>query len=67
MTQILNKDRLNFNDYVFLRRASLAWNQCSYENNLSKLQMICALNVIVPMRSLSMGEAEQIFKLANIF
>ncbi len=67
VTAMLSKDNLNLNDYVFLRRANLAWNQCSYNKEMSKLQLSCAFNVLVPVRSLSMGEAEQVFRLARLF
>ena len=32
VTAMLNKDNLNLADYIFLRRANLAWNQCAYNN-----------------------------------
>jgi hypothetical protein len=31
--------KLNFADYIFLRKANLAWKECATDKGLSKLKM----------------------------
>lgn len=64
---LMNKDNINLADYVILRRMALSWTQCSTEDKLSKVQLICAFNILVSVRPISLGESEQIFRMANIF
>jgi hypothetical protein len=37
------RKKINLADYVFVRRVNLAWNKCSIDNDLSRLNMDCAL------------------------
>jgi len=51
-------------DYVFVRRINLAWNKCSIDNDLSRLNMDCALQIISPARRLLYMQSNEVFELA---
>lgn len=53
-----NGKNLNFADYVFLRKANLAWKECSSESALSSRNMDCALQITNPGKILSTVEAK---------
>ncbi len=38
--------QINFVDYLFLRKANLAWKECTRDNEISVNQMPCALDII---------------------
>ena len=67
LNYLMNKANINLSDYILLRRMALSWTKCSTEQQLSKIQLICAFNILVSSRTISIGESEQIFKMANIF
>lgn len=57
---------LNFADYMFLRRATLAWERCAVDQELSRMKMECALGIINQGgRRLGLPEAAVIFDLAS--
>lgn len=41
---------LNLNEYIFLRRAAIAWSQCGSQSNFIAKSGIqtCALNIMIP-------------------
>lgn len=48
--------KLNFADYIFLRKANLAWKECATDEGLSKLKMGCSLEITAPGRTLDLPE-----------
>ena len=44
------EDKLNFADYILLRRINLAWQQCAVQDQLTRTQLSCGLSIIVPSR-----------------
>lgn len=59
--------RINFADYIFLRKANLAWKECAADAGLSKLKVACALEIAAPGRTLDFPEGKQVFDLALMF
>jgi len=39
---------LNFADYLFLRKANLAWKECADDSGISSRNMNCALHYTSP-------------------
>lgn len=60
-----NENNLNFNDYIFLRRANFAWKECSVDNKLNKKRMECALTATTPQKRKFLPVANQVFNIAN--
>lgn len=46
------EQNLNFADYLFLRKANLAWKECASEGNIGARNMGCALQITSPGRLL---------------
>jgi len=46
--RIFKEEKLNFADYMFLRKTHLAWRKCSSDNRLTYKSMDCAIYVVVP-------------------
>jgi hypothetical protein len=44
----IQDNNVNFADYMFLRRVSLAWNDCAAGKQLSKINVPCAMRIAVP-------------------
>lgn len=65
--QILNRveeKKINFVDYIFLRRLSFAWGECSVDNRLNKRRMECALSATTPQKRKFLPVANQVFNIA---
>jgi len=61
-----NENQLNFADYLFLRKANLAWKECASENGIGYHAMSCALQITSPGRVLSAPDAKEVYELAFI-
>lgn len=61
-----NENRLNFADYLFLRKANLAWKECASENGIGYHAMSCALQITSPGRVLAAVDAKEVYDLAFI-
>jgi len=51
---------------MFFRKTNLAWKECSVNNRISKINMVCAMAVAVPGRRLYLPDAKQLFDIALI-
>jgi len=58
------RKKINLTDYVFVRRINLAWNKCSIDNDLSRLNLDCALAIVSPARRMLYMQTNEIFDLA---
>lgn len=56
--------KINFADYLFLRRISLAWKQCAVKNQLNVNQFGCALSVVITSTKLQFHEVKRLFQFA---
>ena len=56
--------KVNFADYLFLRRISLAWLQCSVKNQLNVNQFGCALSIVNTGQKLQFFEVKRLFQVA---
>ena len=66
MTNVFGKEdgKINFADYLFIRRISLAWKQCAVKNQLNVNQFGCALSVVITGTKLQFYEVKRLFKFA---
>jgi len=63
-----NQDsKLNFADYLFLRKSNLAWKECSAEDGLGARNVNCALHYTSPTKIMQNVEAKEAAELANMF
>lgn len=58
-----DEKKANFMDYVFLRRASFAWRECSVDNRLNKRRMECALSATTPQKRKFLPVSNQVFNI----
>lgn len=59
-------NQLNFADYLFLRKANLAWKECASETGIGYRAMSCALQITSPGRVLSAPDAKEVYELAFV-
>ena len=59
-----SEGKINLMDYVFLRRLTLAWKECSVDGRLNKKRMQCALGVTTPQKRRFLPVANQVFNIA---
>ena len=65
--QTLNREdekKLNFADYIFLRRVAFAWKECSVDNRINKRRMECALSATTAQRRKFLPVSFQVFNVA---
>jgi hypothetical protein len=55
--------KLNFSEYLWLRRAAIAWQMCASER-MSRAGLKCGLSIVVQGRNLSQAEANTAFRVA---
>ena len=63
----INRDyegKINLMDYIFLRRLTMAWKECSVDNRLNKARMECAITITTPKITKFLPVANQIFNIA---
>ena len=51
---------MTFADYLFIRRANLAFQECAPDHQLSIARIDCGLHITVPARRIDLPEARQI-------
>lgn len=51
-------------DYIFLRRASFAWKECSVDDRLNKRRMECAISATTPQKRKFLPVSNQVFDIA---
>jgi hypothetical protein len=63
---VLNRDdkKVNFADYIFLRRIAFAWKECSVDNNIAKRRMECALSATTALKRKFLPVSNQVFNVA---
>jgi len=59
-------EQLNFADYLFFRKANLAWKECASETGIGFHAMSCGLQITSPGRVLSAPDAKEVYELAFI-
>lgn len=59
-----NNGRVNFSEYLLIRRAVVAWLQCS-QSFMNRAGLRCGLALTSQHRTISQSEADIIFKLGN--
>ena len=67
LLDILNRDeekRINFADFIFLRRVSFAWKECSVDGRINKRRMECALSATTPQKRKFLPISNQVFNIA---
>jgi hypothetical protein len=55
--------KLNFSEYLFLRRAAVAWTMCASER-MNRAGLKCGLSIVVQSRTVSQSEADVAFRVA---
>jgi hypothetical protein len=51
---------------MFIRKANLAWKQCSVGDRISKTQIACAIQISAPGRILNLPDAKLVFDMGWI-
>lgn len=59
-----NNGRINFSEYLLIRRAVVAWLQCS-QSFMNRAGLRCGLALTSQHRTISQSEADIVFKLGN--
>jgi len=59
-----NEGMINFMDYIFLRRLTMAWNECSVDDRLSKRRARCAFAVTTSQKKRFLPVSNQVFNIA---
>ena len=62
-----NEKAINFADYLFLRRANLAWKECAKDDDLGVGEIACAIQIACPAgKAIDYSKAKEIFNTAII-
>ena len=59
-----DEKKINFADYIFLRRAAFAWKECSVDDRLAKRRMECALGATTSQKRKFLPVSNQVFNVA---
>jgi hypothetical protein len=64
--ETLSRDdkKINFADYIFLRRISFAWKECSVDDRIAKRRMECALSATTALKRKFLPVSNQVFNVA---
>jgi len=58
---------MNFADYIFIRKANLAWKECTRDNFIGVNQIACGLHITSSnKKTISRDEAKQVFEMGLI-
>ena len=59
-----DEKKINFADYIFLRRAAFAWKECSVDDRIAKRRMECALSATTAQKRKFLPVSNQVFNVA---